>query len=164
MRLRSLVNISVFAVLLGSGLCRAQDESALKLWYRQPAGAWTQALPVGNGRLAAMVFGVLPGNTSNSTRTPSGRARSATGATSGTQTLPAAPSIQSISAPFSWTAHWSPAANGTLLSRRPSTSHGYDLANALQQWVATVTRALSFQTIGSERQLVRCSEMVQRPL
>jgi alpha-L-fucosidase 2 len=59
MRLRSFVNISVFAVLLGSGLCLAQDQNALKLWYRQPAGAWTQALPVGNGRLAAMVFGVV---------------------------------------------------------------------------------------------------------
>ena len=49
--------IYVFAGLLGSGLCLAQDQNALKLWYRQPAGAWTQALPVGNGRLAAMVFG-----------------------------------------------------------------------------------------------------------
>ncbi|MEZ0494762.1 glycoside hydrolase N-terminal domain-containing protein [Sphingomonas sp. IW22] len=27
------------------------------LWYRQPATEWTQALPVGNGRLGAMVFG-----------------------------------------------------------------------------------------------------------
>jgi alpha-L-fucosidase 2 len=29
----------------------------LSLWYRQPARAWTDALPVGNGRLGAMVFG-----------------------------------------------------------------------------------------------------------
>ncbi|MBN2416679.1 glycoside hydrolase family 95 protein, partial [bacterium] len=29
----------------------------LRLWYRQPAGAWIEALPVGNGRLGAMVFG-----------------------------------------------------------------------------------------------------------
>jgi len=29
----------------------------MKLWYRQPAQDWTQALPVGNGRLGAMVFG-----------------------------------------------------------------------------------------------------------
>ncbi|WP_277968775.1 glycoside hydrolase family 95 protein [Sphingomonas echinoides] len=28
-----------------------------QLWYRQPAQAWTEALPVGNGRLGAMVFG-----------------------------------------------------------------------------------------------------------
>jgi len=27
------------------------------LWYDKPAGRWTEALPVGNGRLAAMVFG-----------------------------------------------------------------------------------------------------------
>lgn len=29
----------------------------LHLWYRQPAHAWLEALPVGNGRLGAMVFG-----------------------------------------------------------------------------------------------------------
>ena len=31
--------------------------TAARLWYRRPADEWTQALPVGNGRLAAMVFG-----------------------------------------------------------------------------------------------------------
>ena len=29
----------------------------LILWYRQPAGKWTEALAVGNGRIGAMVFG-----------------------------------------------------------------------------------------------------------
>ena len=28
-----------------------------RLWYRQPAERWLEALPVGNGRLGAMVFG-----------------------------------------------------------------------------------------------------------
>ena len=28
-----------------------------KLWYEQPAGIWEEALPLGNGRLGAMVFG-----------------------------------------------------------------------------------------------------------
>ncbi len=28
-----------------------------KLWYKQPAEKWTEALPIGNGRLGAMVFG-----------------------------------------------------------------------------------------------------------
>ena len=28
-----------------------------KLWYQQPAKVWTEALPLGNGRLGAMVFG-----------------------------------------------------------------------------------------------------------
>ena len=27
------------------------------LWYRRPAARWTEALPIGNGRLGAMVFG-----------------------------------------------------------------------------------------------------------
>ena len=29
----------------------------LTLWYKKPAEAWTDALPIGNGRLGAMVFG-----------------------------------------------------------------------------------------------------------
>ncbi len=35
----------------------AEKWGNLKLWYRQPAQEWTEALPVGNGRLGAMVFG-----------------------------------------------------------------------------------------------------------
>lgn len=35
----------------------APDDAALKLWYDQPAEQWVEALPVGNGRLGAMVFG-----------------------------------------------------------------------------------------------------------
>lgn len=35
----------------------ASGDPALKLWYRQPAETWVEALPIGNGRLAAMVFG-----------------------------------------------------------------------------------------------------------
>ena len=35
----------------------AEDWSGLQLWYNQPARKWTEALPVGNGRLGAMVFG-----------------------------------------------------------------------------------------------------------
>ena len=27
------------------------------LWYEQPASVWEEALPIGNGRLGAMVFG-----------------------------------------------------------------------------------------------------------
>jgi alpha-L-fucosidase 2 len=31
--------------------------SDLTLWYNQPAAEWTEALPIGNGRLGAMIFG-----------------------------------------------------------------------------------------------------------
>src|SRR4051794_9545624 len=34
-------------------------QSPLTLWYRQPAKLWVEALPVGNGRMGAMVFGGL---------------------------------------------------------------------------------------------------------
>jgi alpha-L-fucosidase 2 len=36
---------------------QAQSSSLLKLWYNQPANQWVEALPIGNGRLGAMVFG-----------------------------------------------------------------------------------------------------------
>ncbi len=32
-----------------------------KLWYKAPAAAWTEALPLGNGRLGAMVFAAASG-------------------------------------------------------------------------------------------------------
>jgi alpha-L-fucosidase 2 len=35
--------------------CFAQEP--LKLWYPKPAENWNEALPIGNGRLAAMIFG-----------------------------------------------------------------------------------------------------------
>src|SRR5699024_4566081 len=38
-------------------LAHAQNDSDLLLWYNQPANDWNEALPIGNGRLAAMVFG-----------------------------------------------------------------------------------------------------------
>ena len=39
---------------LGQG---SPEPDGLTLWYRQPAAQWTEALPLGNGRLGAMVFG-----------------------------------------------------------------------------------------------------------
>jgi alpha-L-fucosidase 2 len=35
----------------------ANPDPSLELWYLQPAKVWEEALPVGNGRLGAMVFG-----------------------------------------------------------------------------------------------------------
>jgi len=36
-------------------LVQAQDP--FKLWYQQPAEKWTEALPIGNGRMGAMIYG-----------------------------------------------------------------------------------------------------------
>ncbi len=35
----------------------APPEGPMNLWYRRPAREWVEALPIGNGRLGAMVFG-----------------------------------------------------------------------------------------------------------
>ena len=44
----------VFILLLGVKEVSSQDQ---KLWYKQPAVKWTEALPIGNGRIGAMLFG-----------------------------------------------------------------------------------------------------------
>lgn len=41
----------------GAAPVGAMSARDLRLWYRQPARVWVEALPVGNGRLGAMVFG-----------------------------------------------------------------------------------------------------------
>ena len=41
----------------GQERLEAEDFSGMKLWYQQPAKEWAEALPVGNGRLGAMIFG-----------------------------------------------------------------------------------------------------------
>ncbi len=40
---------------------RAQQGAANVLFYTHPAREWNQALPLGNGRLGAMVFGNVIG-------------------------------------------------------------------------------------------------------
>ena len=47
----------VFFCLIAGVLNVGAAESQLKLWYQQPAKNWNEALPVGNGRIGAMVFG-----------------------------------------------------------------------------------------------------------
>ncbi len=58
-RKRGRENCVVFAlVFLGVGTCLyAADSERYVLWYDEPAAEWTEALPVGNGRLGAMCFG-----------------------------------------------------------------------------------------------------------
>ncbi|MFT3753117.1 MAG: glycoside hydrolase family 95 protein [Paludibacter sp.] len=38
-------------------------QNDLKLWYNRPSKAWTDALPLGNGRLGAMVYGIPQSDT-----------------------------------------------------------------------------------------------------
>lgn len=48
---------SALLLLTGNAFAGLPEDSLLKLWYRQPAQQWVEALPVGNGRIGAMVFG-----------------------------------------------------------------------------------------------------------
>ncbi len=42
---------------LSHALPTAPADESLLLWYDKPAQEWTEALPIGNGRLGAMIFG-----------------------------------------------------------------------------------------------------------
>jgi alpha-L-fucosidase 2 len=58
MRLPPTIRLAL-ALLLGPvGVAIGQSPAKpLSLWYTSPAVRWVEALPVGNGRLGAMVFG-----------------------------------------------------------------------------------------------------------
>ncbi len=43
--------------IISDQVCNSQTENDLKLWYKKPAAVWEEALPIGNGRLGAMIFG-----------------------------------------------------------------------------------------------------------
>lgn len=50
--------ILLTVILLVSATAYAQTDAKLRLWYQQPAGnTWENALPIGNGRLGAMIYG-----------------------------------------------------------------------------------------------------------
>lgn len=48
-----LIILALLSILIQS---EAQD-GGLKLWYDEPARRWTEALPIGNGKLGAMLYG-----------------------------------------------------------------------------------------------------------
>ncbi len=53
-----MVAACVFSLSAGVGLVAAAERSSpMELWYDKPAAKWVEALPLGNGRLGAMVFG-----------------------------------------------------------------------------------------------------------
>ncbi len=51
---KSITTLLITALMVISGISNAQETT---LWYNKPAEKWMEALPVGNGRLGAMVFG-----------------------------------------------------------------------------------------------------------
>jgi len=47
--------LSIICMICGSFACA--QSSSRSFWFDQPANLWTEALPVGNGKLGAMVYG-----------------------------------------------------------------------------------------------------------
>lgn len=59
---RSLLQAGAVSLTLARDIAAGQtsgpeSSDSLRLWYRKPAMDWNEALPLGNGRLGAMVFG-----------------------------------------------------------------------------------------------------------
>jgi hypothetical protein len=52
-----LLRYSILLVAALPVILSAQNHTPLKLWYDKPAANRNEALPIGNGRLAAMLFG-----------------------------------------------------------------------------------------------------------
>ena len=57
-----LKNLFLFLLIFTQIKCSYSESvkelnPSLVLWYDKPANGWTQALPVGNGRLGAMIYG-----------------------------------------------------------------------------------------------------------
>lgn len=61
-RMRLLLFLATLLALLAWQSGDAQEAAASSecLWYTQPALKWTDALPIGNGRMGAMIFGGVP--------------------------------------------------------------------------------------------------------
>jgi alpha-L-fucosidase 2 len=51
------IPLSLAILLIFLSCSKEVEQPELKIWYKQPAADWNHALPVGNGRLGAMVFG-----------------------------------------------------------------------------------------------------------
>jgi alpha-L-fucosidase 2 len=51
------MNSLILQLTCAACLMAGNSAADLRLWYDAPAREWTQALPIGNGRLGAMVFG-----------------------------------------------------------------------------------------------------------
>ena len=57
MKIKLTVLFLILCGLCSSFIFAKETSNNLKLWYTKPAQKWTEALPIGNGRLGAMIFG-----------------------------------------------------------------------------------------------------------
>jgi alpha-L-fucosidase 2 len=59
-RFRTVIWIHAVSIVLALSTEETLARDRVRLWYDEPASKWTEAMPLGNGRLGAMVFGTAP--------------------------------------------------------------------------------------------------------
>ena len=62
MNRRILFAVPIIIILVYTTGCQGKktstyQSSEYQIWYDKPAADWNEALPIGNGRLGAMIFG-----------------------------------------------------------------------------------------------------------
>ncbi|MGQ1889351.1 glycoside hydrolase family 95 protein [Thermophagus sp. OGC60D27] len=57
--MRKILFLSLLLIMPLFSMHGSHSPSTNKLWYNQPAGQWVEALPIGNGRMGAMIFGTV---------------------------------------------------------------------------------------------------------
>ena len=62
MRIMKTVFLILFYLLAGVCIVNGANKKSV-LWYDTPADEWMKSLPIGNGRLAAMVYGGIDNET-----------------------------------------------------------------------------------------------------
>ena len=55
--MKTLLSFALIAALATAAEPAPPPTPGMSLWYDRPAEKWTDALPLGNGRMGAMVFG-----------------------------------------------------------------------------------------------------------
>jgi hypothetical protein len=53
----------LFLLCFSSSVCKGETNDDLTLWYNRPAQYWEEALPIGNGRIGAMISGSVETDT-----------------------------------------------------------------------------------------------------
>lgn len=54
---KKLLTVALFAMTIATTYGAQGKENSHILWYDRPASTWTEAIPIGNSRLGAMIFG-----------------------------------------------------------------------------------------------------------
>ena len=59
-KIYTVIALTILTLSISSRTSIAQNQSSgMNIWFTRPADSWNEALPIGNGRLGAMIFGGL---------------------------------------------------------------------------------------------------------